>query len=267
MREPLRELLFSDRQQSFRFGLLQNDQSWRGGEAGRTIEWAFVKSSLSNPLSNRGRSHVAPTTQGRSPRFYTSAQLSTALDIVRKDGAEPTVDAVRDVLCSQFEVPRTVRAETLAREIAVLVEVEERQRDEQLLACLKPETVEMVSAKFAELERAALLSIAGEWSRLNEQERARQTSAAQERSMLVGRYAELEEDLKGRDERIAALREVCEAERVRAAELQDERDHLARELAELRAAEGARCEIMNDLARIIDVLKLDDAAINATPGR
>ncbi|MGI1661039.1 hypothetical protein ACRDNQ_02265 [Palleronia sp. KMU-117] len=67
-----------------------------------------------------------PSKVGR-PRSYTTAQLSDVLTIVRKDGSEPTVDAVRDVLCSQFEVPRTVRAETLAREIAVQIAEQDRQ--------------------------------------------------------------------------------------------------------------------------------------------
>ena len=103
-------------------------------------------------------------------------------------------------------------------------------------------------------------------SRLDEEDRARQTSAAQERTTLVGRNTDFESDLKERDEKIAAPQEVCEAKRVRAAELQNRRGRLARELAELRAAENARCEIVNDLARIIDVLKRDETATNTTSG-
>ena len=67
-----------------------------------------------------------PSRVGR-PRSHTTAQPSEALAIVRKVGAEPTVDVVRDALCSQFEVPGTVRAETLAREIAVLMAELDRQ--------------------------------------------------------------------------------------------------------------------------------------------
>jgi hypothetical protein len=132
-----------------------------------------------------------PAKLGRPP-LYTQEQVRASIAEVLQKGLVPTVEAVKEVLCLRFGVPRTIRTEPLAREIAALLEADERQREEDLLACLAPETVNAVHEKCSALERTALLAIAEEWTRLAEKDRQRQSSAAQE-------YADLEEDLKERD--------------------------------------------------------------------
>lgn len=206
-----------------------------------------------------------PAKLGRPP-LYTQEQVRASIAEVLQKGLVPTVEAVKEVLCLRFGVPRTIRTEPLAREIAALLEADERQREEDLLACLAPETVNAVHEKCSALERTALLAIAEEWTRLEDKDRQRQSTAAQERAMLVGRYADLEEDLKERDAQIEALEAKVATEKARGDALEAERDRLARDLAELRAAGDARSAIMDDLARLLGA-HTGDARPDTSPDR
>jgi hypothetical protein len=206
-----------------------------------------------------------PAKLGRPP-LYTQEQVRASIAELLQKGLTPTVEAVKEVLCLRFGVPRTIRTEPLAREIAALLEADERQREEDLLACLAPGTVNAVHEKCSALERTALLAIAEEWTRLAEKDRQRQSAAAQERAMLVGRYADLEEDLKERDAQIEALEAKVATEKARGDALEAERDRLARDLAELRAAGDARSTIMDDLARLLGA-HTGDARPDTSPDR
>jgi hypothetical protein len=206
-----------------------------------------MRSLLSHPPAKPGR-----------PRSYTPEQLSLAIAEVRKDNSVPTVEAVRDVLSTRFGVPRTVRSETLAREIATLLEAEEQQQEENLLACLSAETHEALNTTFRAVERAALLAVAKEWTSLSEQDRQRQMAAAQERAVFVGKCADLEADVRDRDERIAALEIACEAERARASALEKDCDRLARELGEQRSAAAALLSALQEFKLVLAARVRDD---------
>jgi hypothetical protein len=206
-----------------------------------------------------------PAKLGR-PLLYTQEQVRASIAEVLKKGLAPTVEAIKEVLCLRFGVPRTIRTEPLAREVATLLEADERLREEDLLACLAPETVNAVHEKCSALERTALLAIPEEWTRLADKDRQRQSAAAQERAVLVERYADLEEDLKERDVQIGALEARAATERARGDALEAECDRLTRDLAETRAAGDARSAIMDDLARLLAAHK-GSAPPDISPGR
>lgn len=173
------------------------------------------------------------------PSAYSPDQVRKAVDFLEDEGEEISAASVADVLHRLYEIPTTIKAQSLQAEIDRQLEIRERERTAALTAALPAETRTAIQEIGQDMARSLTAHVARQYGGLRAAAAARIVEMDEDIRSHRDRIRELERQIETRDSRIADLELDCEAKEAR---------HIAceAEIADL-VAQNARLRMTIDL--------------------
>ncbi|MCB1312419.1 MAG: hypothetical protein KDK29_11265 [Sedimentitalea sp.] len=192
---------------------------------------------------------------GRPP-LYTAEQVIEAIGIVEKNGEEPAGETVKKALCLHLGVSGGINAQSLDREVTLLLEQRERTRVERLVAALPGSSVTSATMFAQQLKVLLVEHLAQEYDdltqttgkKLHEKDEDIASQRDRIRALLLSeeelneRIAKLEGEKHGLEETVETQRVEISGLKDQIARLQADGDVRQQMLAVLRETLGNKAE-------------------------
>lgn len=151
---------------------------------------------------------MADKSKGGRPPKYTEEQVRLSIELAEARGLEPSADAVKSIMCSNFEVSSGINAQSLAGEIRRILVAREAEEARVLMEKLPTAAKYAAATIGTQVQQSLVEFMAREFDGLRKEARQRELEREEDLRIAHARMADLESDLAESN----GLREAAEDE-------------------------------------------------------